>query len=275
MPDLLQRPNKLREETGLTQGGGRRAPCASGTATTRRFRICIRVSTAAADPARSTGGSSSNWADSMNSSGRSTWKTPISASAPGSAAGRSSISPIAAFGTSTAARSARRSRARSSNAPSRRTSCCLPGRTFTSLDAWPHTSFTPSLTRWSACSSAIHRAPQPGRPFPRFSSVAGAMRARWRARSLAVIDDREAFGVPRRVLSRPLCRSAHESLPPQRPLSIALPGVPAHSRRRVFMYQTLRRLGPLADVHLIALLTPPGRSKLIRNWPRFSPRWSF
>jgi O-antigen biosynthesis protein len=94
--------------------------------------------------------------------------------------------------------------------------------------------------------------------FRAFLQLPGAMRARWRDRGLAVIDDREAF-------RRPLggyFRDRFAEIPPNPSrLSVLFlspyPVCPPTHGGGVFMYQTLRRLGPLADVHLIALVDAP------------------
>lgn len=94
--------------------------------------------------------------------------------------------------------------------------------------------------------------------FRAFLQLPGAMRARWRARSLAVIDDREAFRRPLGGYFRD--RFADLPMNPSR-LSVLFlspyPVCPPTHGGGVFMYQTLRRLGPLADVHLIALVDAP------------------
>ena len=88
---------------------GRRAARAPSRST-KAYAICIPASTAAADPAPSTGANFSNWAGSIPCSRRSTWKTPISATWHGSAAGRCCTSRAAWCITSIAAPSARTSR---------------------------------------------------------------------------------------------------------------------------------------------------------------------
>jgi GT2 family glycosyltransferase len=85
-----------------------------------------------------------------------------------------------------------------------------------------------------------------------------ALRSRWRARSLATINDTEAF-------LRPLggyFRDRFAAIPPKperlRVLFVSpYPVFPPVHGGGVFMYQTLRELAPLVDLHLIALLDYP------------------
>ena len=112
LPDFLQRPGQAarrdRADAGLVAG---RQRCACAIASTIGWTICFPASTAAAGPALSTGTSFWSWAASTRCWRRSTWKTPISATWRGSAAGRCCTSRAAWCITSIAAPSARRFRA--------------------------------------------------------------------------------------------------------------------------------------------------------------------
>jgi GT2 family glycosyltransferase len=91
-----------------------------------------------------------------------------------------------------------------------------------------------------------------------FRQLPQAVRSRWKARSLAAIDDTEAF-------LRPLggyFRDRFAAIPPRperlRVLFVSpYPLFPPVHGGGVFMYQTLRELAPLVDLHLIALLHYP------------------
>jgi len=88
-----------------------------------------------------------------------------------------------------------------------------------------------------------------------FRKLPRAARSRWRARALAAIDDTEAF-------RRPLAgyfRDRFASLPPgPEPLRVLFvspyPICPPVHGGGVFMYQTLRELAGLAEVHVVGLL---------------------
>lgn len=91
-----------------------------------------------------------------------------------------------------------------------------------------------------------------------FLQTPGAIRSRLRARALAAVDDTEAF-------SRPMggyFRDRFETLPTQPDrLSVLFlapyPICPPVHGGGVFMYQTVRELARLADLHLIVLLDYP------------------
>jgi GT2 family glycosyltransferase/glycosyltransferase involved in cell wall biosynthesis len=83
----------------------------------------------------------------------------------------------------------------------------------------------------------------------------GACAARWRARSLAAVDDTEAFRRPMGGYFRDLFGSFEASRERLRVLFVSpYPICPPVHGGAVFMSQTLRQLGTLAEVHLIALL---------------------
>jgi len=98
-----------------------------------------------------------------------------------------------------------------------------------------------------------------------FRQLPGAIRSRWRARRLAVVDDTEAF-------RRPLGGYFRDRFWEDRSLTVA-----AQSRLRVlfvspypicppihgggvFMYQTLRELVQLSTVHVVAMLDEPSQA---------------
>lgn len=91
-----------------------------------------------------------------------------------------------------------------------------------------------------------------------FRALGQAIRARWRARSLAGISDTEAF-------LRPLggyFRDRFEALPAEpQPLRVLFvspyPICPPVHGGAVFMYQTCRHLAALCELHLVALLERP------------------
>jgi GT2 family glycosyltransferase/glycosyltransferase involved in cell wall biosynthesis len=101
---------------------------------------------------------------------------------------------------------------------------------------------------------------EPGRPnlaglFGAFLQLPAAVRSRWQARVLAEISDSEAF-------RRPLggyFRDRFDSMPaaPERPRVLFVspyPICPPVHGGGVFMYQTLRELAKLTDVHVVELL---------------------
>ncbi|MBA4182241.1 MAG: glycosyl transferase, partial [Anaerolinea sp.] len=94
-----------------------------------------------------------------------------------------------------------------------------------------------------------------------FLQLPGACAARWRARSLAVIDDTEAF-------RRPLAGYYRDRFLPAAPGRDRLhvlflspyPLCPPVHGGAVFMSQTVEQLGPLADLHLIVLIDDPAEA---------------
>jgi GT2 family glycosyltransferase len=107
-----------------------------------------------------------------------------------------------------------------------------------------------------------------------FRQLPGAIASRWRARSLAVVGDTEAFRRPLGGYFRDRFDVAHALVLPGRPPSPALVPTPAlrvlfvspypicppiHGGG-VFMYQTLRELSKLATVHVVAMLDDPSQA---------------
>jgi GT2 family glycosyltransferase len=133
------------------------------------------------------------------------------------------------------------------------------------LFAWKNIHELPRLVQhffyaWAGAVLSILFGDSPERPnlyalWKAFLQTPGAAAARWRSRSLAVISDTEAF-------RRPLggyFRDRFEKLPPAPErhnvhFVSPYPICPPVHGGAVFMYQTLRHLTGLADVHLIALL---------------------
>jgi GT2 family glycosyltransferase/glycosyltransferase involved in cell wall biosynthesis len=116
---------------------------------------------------------------------------------------------------------------------------------------------------WSGAFISVMFGDEHGRPNfaglgRAFLQLPGAVRSRWRARSLAVIDDREALRRPMGGYFRD--RFAKLDPRPQR-LSVLMVSPyficpPAHGGG-VFMYQTLRELAKSCDTHVIAVLDHP------------------
>ncbi len=91
-----------------------------------------------------------------------------------------------------------------------------------------------------------------------FRQVPGAARSRWRARSLAIVPDEEAFARPMAGYYRD--RFDSFAVAPARPGVLFLspyPLCPPDHGGGVFMNQTVRELARHCDVHLIALLDRP------------------
>src|SRR5581483_11189850 len=91
-----------------------------------------------------------------------------------------------------------------------------------------------------------------------FRQLPGAVRSRWRARTLAQVSDTEALRSPMGGYFRDRFETAAPA--PER-LSVLFVSPyficpPAHGGG-VFMYQTLRELSKLSDVHVIAILDHP------------------
>jgi O-antigen biosynthesis protein len=94
-----------------------------------------------------------------------------------------------------------------------------------------------------------------------FLQLPGCMRSRWCARTFAVVDDTEAF-------LRPLggyYRDRFASMPPApEPLRVLFvspyPICPPVHGGGVFMYQTLREMAKLAEVHVVELLDWPDQA---------------
>jgi GT2 family glycosyltransferase len=91
-----------------------------------------------------------------------------------------------------------------------------------------------------------------------FLSLPPALRSRWRARSLAVIDDTEAFRRPLGGYFRDRFDSFETNPEKLRVLFVSpYPICPPAHGGGMFMYQTLRELARLSEVHVVALLDHP------------------
>jgi O-antigen biosynthesis protein len=107
----------------------------------------------------------------------------------------------------------------------------------------------------------------PGRPTPyslwrAFLQLPQAMNSRWRARSLARIDDTEAFRRPLGGYFRD--RFAPMERAPERVRVLFVspyPICPPTHGGGVFMYQTLREMAKLAEVHVALMLDWPGQEE--------------
>jgi len=91
-----------------------------------------------------------------------------------------------------------------------------------------------------------------------FLQLPGALAARWRARSLAVVDDAEAF---RRPLAGYFRDRFEKLVPDPERLSVLFlspyPICPPIHGGGVFMYETVRKLGQITDLHVIAMIDDP------------------
>jgi GT2 family glycosyltransferase len=88
-----------------------------------------------------------------------------------------------------------------------------------------------------------------------FIQLPGAVRSRWRARSLAGINDTEAFRRPMGGYHRDRFAELPASPDPLRVLFVSpYPICPPVHGGGVFMYQTLRQMARLAEVHVAGLL---------------------
>ncbi len=91
-----------------------------------------------------------------------------------------------------------------------------------------------------------------------FLQLAGAMRSRWRARSLAVVSDTEAFRRPLGGYFRDRFSAIEREPERLRVLFVSpYPICPPLHGGGVFMLGTLRELAKVAEVHVIALLELP------------------
>ncbi|HUI54469.1 MAG TPA: glycosyltransferase [Bryobacteraceae bacterium] len=134
---------------------------------------------------------------------------------------------------------------------------------------------------WTGAVLAVIFGDVPGRPNPyavwrSFCQLPRAVRSRWRARSLAFISDTEAF-------QRPLGGYFRDRFAPMastpgrlRVLFVSpYPICPPVHGGGVFMYQTLRELALLAEVHVVELLDWPAQEKENEELRRFcaSAEW--
>ncbi len=88
-----------------------------------------------------------------------------------------------------------------------------------------------------------------------FTQLPGALRSRWNAHALATISDTETFLRPRAGHFRD--RFAAPATPPQKPRVLFVspyPIIPPVHGGGVFMYETLRELVKLCEVHVVVML---------------------
>jgi GT2 family glycosyltransferase/glycosyltransferase involved in cell wall biosynthesis len=134
---------------------------------------------------------------------------------------------------------------------------------------------------WTGAVLSVIFGDQPGRPnfyalWRAFLQLPQAVGSRWRARSLARVSDSEAF-------LRPLggyFRDRFDSMDPAPQRLHVLfvspyPICPPVHGGGVFMYQTLRELAKLAEVHVVELLDYPWQEEANRELRRFcaSAEW--
>ena len=96
-----------------------------------------------------------------------------------------------------------------------------------------------------------------------FRQLPAAMRSRWRARGLAVVDDTEAFRRPLGGYFRDRFRDdkLDQACPALRVLFVSpYPICPPVHGGGVFMYQTLRELAKLSTVHVVTMLDDPSQA---------------
>jgi O-antigen biosynthesis protein len=126
----------------------------------------------------------------------------------------------------------------------------------------PHFAFA-----WAGALTAVLFGETPAHPTfaglaRAFWQLPGAIRSRWRARSLAAIDDTEAFRRPLGGYYRD--RFDEMETAPERPRVLFVspyPICPPVHGGGVFMYQTLRQLTRLTETHVVELLDWPWEEK--------------
>jgi len=126
----------------------------------------------------------------------------------------------------------------------------------------PHFFFSYSGAILAVIFGDVPLRPNPAAFWRAFRQLPQALRSRWRARSLARVNDTEAF-------RRPLGGYFRDRFAPMDPapgrLSVLFvspyPICPPVHGGGVFMYQTLRQLATLADVHVVELLDWPWQEK--------------
>jgi len=134
------------------------------------------------------------------------------------------------------------------------------------IHEWPrlatHFSFA-----WCGAVLSVLFGDVPGRPNPAalwraFRQLPGAVRSRWRARGLARISDTEAFLRPMGGYFRDRFAAMERTPERLRVLFVSpYPICPPVHGGGVFMYQTLRYMAGLAEVHVAGLLDWPAQAK--------------
>jgi GT2 family glycosyltransferase/glycosyltransferase involved in cell wall biosynthesis len=118
---------------------------------------------------------------------------------------------------------------------------------------------------WAGAVLSVIFGEIPGRPTPyslwrAFLQLPPALRSRWRARSLAQIDDTEAFRRPLGGYFRDRFAPMDPAPQPLRVLFVSpYPICPPTHGGGVFMYQTLRELSRLSEVHVVEMLDSAGQ----------------
>lgn len=152
--------------------------------------------------------------------------------------------------------------------------------TWKNIHEWrrlgPHFCFA-----WAGALTAVVFGDVAGRPnfaglARAFLQLPGAMRSRWRARSLAAVSDTEAFRRPMGGYYRD--RFDEMAPAPERPRVLFVspyPICPPVHGGGVFMYQTLRHMARLTETHVVELLDWPWQSKDNEELRRFcaSAEW--
>jgi len=134
---------------------------------------------------------------------------------------------------------------------------------------------------WTGALLTVAFGEVPGRPtFPAlaraFLQLPGAAASRWRARSLARVGDTEAFLRPLGGYFRDRFDSMEPAPQSPRILFVApYPICPPVHGGGVFMYQTLRQMAALAEVHVVELLDWPWQDRDNRELREFcaSAEW--
>ena len=134
---------------------------------------------------------------------------------------------------------------------------------------------------WAGALLSVVFGDEPLRPNPRalwdaFRQLGGALRSRWRVRSLALVNDSEAFRRPLGGYFRD--RFAAMDPAPERPAVLFVspyPICPPVHGGGVFMYQALCEMARRTDVHVVELLDWPWQEKENRALREFcaSAEW--
>ena len=120
---------------------------------------------------------------------------------------------------------------------------------------------------WAGAVLSVVFGEVPGRPNPAslgraFLRLPRAVRARWRARTLARISDTEAFRRPLGGYFRDRFAPMEAAPARLRVLFVSpYPICPPVHGGGVFMYQTLAEMARLAEVHVVELLEEPGQER--------------
>ena len=131
------------------------------------------------------------------------------------------------------------------------------------IHEWPRLS-AHFFFAWAGSVLSVIFGEIPGRPTPyslwrAFVQLPQAVRSRWHARSLARIDDTEAFRRPLGGYFRDRFAPMERTPERLRVLFVSpYPICPPTHGGGVFMYQTLREMSRLAEVHVVEMLDFPG-----------------